>query len=130
MSTNQSSYAMARGIVVNGVGTATSTGTNSWTLVFPGEQFSVQFVTTSTSTTESSNPGACTTVRQETGTFETKQTFQSGEDFGYEGTAGPYTSTTVIVYSRLPNGACDTTGPPRSRMVVITAHATEVFAVL
>ena len=130
MSSDQSSYAAGTGIFVNGVGTATRTGTNRWALDLPGEQFPVELVTTPTSPTEGSYPVACTTVHQETGTFETTQLFESDGFLGFEGTRGHYTSTAYIVYARRPNGSCDTTGTPLSQTVSITAQATEAFAVL
>lgn len=111
MSSDQSSYAAGTGIFVNGVGAATRTGTNRWALDLPGEQFPVELVTTPTSTTEGSYPVACTTVHQETGTFETRQLFESDGFLGFEGTRGHYTSTAYIVWSRRPNGSVTPPGP-------------------
>jgi len=124
MSGNGRNVAVARGLVVHGVGTFVRTGSTSETLTIPGAE-PVELRQTVVTRTTRVDQRTCTIAVSETGTFEFDQFEPPTTIFGG---SGPYTLNAVLSGRRLANGACDVSSPT-VQSFALSARSSEIHAV-
>lgn len=115
--------AVARGLLVNGLGTFVSTGPTSETLTFPGVE-PVHLTRTPGSRTTRTDPYRCTIAVSEKGTFEFDQFVPPDIT---QGGSGPYTLNAVLA-GRWQHGSCDLSSP-RLQSLSLAARSVEIHAV-